>query len=104
MIDLSVDRPYHPDALCECGDAECLGPADAVIPVVEALAASLPQLQSPILKLIKERNEARRLAVAMVNATNVNMLKQSVAMEKAFTDICKSQSKWDKRSYEEVPQ
>jgi hypothetical protein len=32
------------------------------------------------------------------------MLKQSVAMEKAFTDICKSQSKWDKRSYEEVPQ
>jgi hypothetical protein len=100
MIDL-LDQPYHPDALCECGDAECLGAADAVIPVVEALAASLPQLQSPILKLIKERNEARRLAVAMVNATNVNMLKQSVAMEKAFTDICKSQSKWDKRSYEE---
>ncbi len=38
MIDLSIDRPYHPEALCECGDAECLGPADAVIPVVEALA------------------------------------------------------------------
>jgi hypothetical protein len=101
MIDLTIDAPYHPDALCECGDPECLGPAGAVIPVVEALAASLPQLQSPILKLVKERNEARRLAVAMVNATNVSMLKQSVAMEKAFTDVCKAQGKWDKRSYEE---
>ena len=100
MIDLNIDRPYHPEALCECGDPECLGPADAVIPGVEALAASLPQLQSPILKLIKERNEARRLAVAMVNATNVSMLKQSVAMEKAFTNVCKAQGKWDKRSYE----
>jgi len=43
MIDLNIDRPYHPDALCECGDAECLGPADAVIPVVEAWSATLPQ-------------------------------------------------------------
>lgn len=100
MIDLRIDQPYDEAALCECGDPECLGAAENVIPVVEALAASLPQLESPMLKLIKERNEARRLAVAMVNATNVNMLKQSVAMEKAFTDICKAQSKWDKRSYE----
>jgi hypothetical protein len=94
------DQPYHPDALCECGNTECLGPADAVIPVVEALAATLPQLESPMLKLIKERNEARRLAVSMVNAMSVGMLAQSVAMEKAFTDVCKAQRGWDKHSYE----
>jgi hypothetical protein len=69
MIDLTIDAPYHPDALCQCGDPECLGPADAVIPVVEALAATLPQLQSPMLKLIKERNEARELVKRMLLAT-----------------------------------
>jgi hypothetical protein len=72
VIDLNIDRPYHPEALCECGDAECLGPADAVIPVVEALAATLPQLQSPMLKLIKERNEARELVKRMHAAVNVD--------------------------------
>jgi hypothetical protein len=72
MIDLTIDAPYHPAALCECGDPECLGPADAVIPVVEALAATLPQLQSPMLKLIKERNEARELVKRMHAAVNVD--------------------------------
>jgi DNA-directed RNA polymerase specialized sigma24 family protein len=48
--------------------SECLGPADAVIPVVEALAATLPQLQSPILRLVKERNEARELVQRMMLA------------------------------------
>jgi hypothetical protein len=69
MIDLTIDAPYHPAALCECGDPECIGPAGAVIPVVEALAASLPQLESPMLKLIKERNEARELVKRMLLAT-----------------------------------
>ncbi len=50
------DQPYHPDALCECGDPECLGPAEAVQAVVDALV-----LDSPLLKLAKERNEAREL-------------------------------------------
>jgi hypothetical protein len=69
MIDLTIDAPYDEAALCGCGDPECLGPAHAVIPVVEALAASLPQLQSPFLKLIKERNEARELVKRMLLAT-----------------------------------
>ncbi len=69
MIDLTIDAPYHPDALCECGDPECLGAANAAIPVVEALAASLPQLDSPMLKLIKERNDARELVKRMLLAT-----------------------------------
>jgi len=72
MIDLTIDAPYHPSALCECGDPECLGSADAVIPVVEALAASLPQLESPMLKLIKERNDARELVKRMHAAVNVD--------------------------------
>ncbi len=70
MIDLTIDAPYHPAALCECGDPECLGPADAVIPVVEALAASLPQLESPMLRLIQERNEARELVKRVLMATD----------------------------------
>ena len=69
MIDLTIDAPYHPDALCECGDPECLGAAENVIPVVEALAATLPQLDSPILRLVKERNEARELVKRMLLAT-----------------------------------
>jgi hypothetical protein len=72
MIDLTVDAPYEESALCGCGDAECLGPADAVIPVVEALAASLPQLESPMLRLIQERNEARELVKRMHAAVNVD--------------------------------
>jgi hypothetical protein len=72
MIDLNIDRPYHPEALCDCGDPECLGAADAVIPVVEALAATLPQLQSPMLRLIQERNEARELVKRMHAAVNVD--------------------------------
>ena len=59
------DQPYHPDALCKCGDPECLGPAEAVQAVVDALV-----LESPILKLVKERNEARELVKRMLMATD----------------------------------
>jgi hypothetical protein len=100
MIDLTIDQPYEPAALCECGDPECLGSAETVNTVVADLVNALPQLESPLLKLIKERNEARRLAAAMVNAMSIGMLAQSVAMEKAFTDVCKAQRGWDKHSYE----
>jgi hypothetical protein len=72
MIDLTIDAPYEESALCECGNPECLGAANAVIPVVEALAASLPQLQSPMLRLIQERNEARELVKRMHAAVNVD--------------------------------
>ncbi len=68
MIDL-LDQAYHPDALCECGDAECLGAADVVNQVVADLAAALPTLQSPLLRLKKERDEARELVKRMLMAT-----------------------------------
>jgi hypothetical protein len=108
MIDLNIDRPYHPDVLCECGDPECLGPADKVIPVVEALAASLPQLQSPILKLIKERNEARRMCEFLAGSfpdiatlTNKKAIDAANAeMHQALWAYCKAKKHWDKRSYE----
>ena len=99
MIDLTADQPYEPAALCECGDPECLGPIEIAGAIAQSLAKQLPQLESPMLKLIKERNEARRLAVAMVNAMSIGMLAQSVAMEKAFTDVCAAQRGWDERSY-----
>ena len=72
MIDMTVDAPYDPAALCACGDPECLGAADAVIPVVAALAASLPQLQSPMLRLLKERDEARELVKRLHAAVDVD--------------------------------
>jgi hypothetical protein len=96
-----IDLIRTPEAeTCECGNPECLGAADVAEAVVADLVESLPQLESPLLKLIKERNEARRLAAAMVNAMSIGMLAQSVAMEKAFTDVCKAQRGWDKHSYE----
>jgi hypothetical protein len=56
MIDLTYDYSAENQSICECGDAECLGAADVIIPIVEALI-----LDSPILKLVKERNEAREM-------------------------------------------
>jgi hypothetical protein len=69
MIDLTIDQPHEPAALCECGDPECLGSAEAVTAVVQSLAASLPQLNSPLLRLVQERNEARELVKRMLIAS-----------------------------------
>ena len=65
MIDIAIDQPYHPDALCECGDPECLGAADAVTQIVDDLLAST----LPTLKLIQERDEARELVKRVLMAT-----------------------------------
>lgn len=108
MIDLTVDAPYDPRFTCKCGDPECLGPADAVIPVVEALAATLPQLQSPLLKLIKERNEARRmcevLASAMPDLAHVTTSPKAMAaasdeLHTALITYVKLRKDWDERSW-----
>ena len=112
MIDLRVDQPHDEDFLCECGDPECLGAAENVIPVVEAIVATLPQLESPMLKLIKERNEARRLCellagsfpdiAALTNDKAITAANEE--MHQALWAYCKAKKHWDKRSYEEVPQ
>ena len=108
MIDLRIDQPYEEAALCECGDPECLGAADVVIPVVEALVASLPQLESPMLKLIKERNEARRmcevLAAAMPDLVHVTTSPKAMAaasdeLHTALITYVKLRKNWDERSW-----
>ena len=76
MIDLRVDQPYAPEALCECGDAECLGDAqwlaEATADIAVQLADQVPGLDSPLLRLVKERNEARELVKRMFAAVNVD--------------------------------
>ena len=76
MIDLRVDQPYAPEALCECGDAECLGDAkwlaEATADIAVQLAEQMPGLDSPLLRLVKERNEARELVKRMFAAVNVD--------------------------------
>ena len=108
MIDLTIDAPYHPAALCECGDPECLGAAENVIPVVEALAAALPQLESPMLKLIKERNEARQmcelLAAALPDLVAVKTSQKACdaansEMHQALMTYVKLRKHWDERSW-----
>ena len=70
MIDLRVDQPYSEAALCECGDAECLGSVEVAGVIAASIAEALPQLQSPMLRLIQERNEARELVKRVLMATD----------------------------------
>jgi hypothetical protein len=70
MIDLRVDQPYDEAALCECGDAECLGSVEVAGVIAASIAEALPQLQSPMLRLIQERNEARELVKRVLMATD----------------------------------
>ena len=72
MIDLRVDQPYPPHFVCECGDPECLGSAERVKQVIANLADALPELDSPLLRLVKERDEARELVKRMYAAVNID--------------------------------
>ena len=63
MIDLAYNR-------CECGNPEC--DYDPSLPICEeqqAIAEALV-LESPILRLVKERNEARELVRRMLAAVD----------------------------------
>ena len=65
-------------------------------------------LQSPVLKLVKERNEARRLCELLAGsfpdiATLTNDKAITAAneeMHQALWAYCKAKKHWDKRSYE----
>jgi hypothetical protein len=70
MIDLRVDQPYPPHFVCECGDPECLGSAERVKQVIANLTEALPELDSPLLRLVKERDEARELVKRVLMATD----------------------------------
>jgi hypothetical protein len=94
---------------CECGDTECLGSAETVNAVVAGLAAALPQLESPLLKLVKERNEARRmceiLAAAMPDLVAVKTSQKAcdaanAEMHQAIMTYVKLRKDWDERSWQ----
>jgi hypothetical protein len=63
MIDLAYNR-------CECGNPEC--DYDPSLPICEEqqVIAEVLILESPILRLVKERNEARELVRRMLAAVD----------------------------------
>lgn len=63
MIDLAYNR-------CECGNPEC--DYDPSLPICEEqqVIAEALVLQSPILRLVQERNEARELVRRMLAAVD----------------------------------
>ena len=65
MIDLAYN--YN---RCECGNADC--DYDPSLPICEEqqVIAEVLVLESPILRLVKERNEARELVKRMLMATD----------------------------------
>jgi hypothetical protein len=108
MIDLRVDQPYEEAFRCECGDPECLGPVEIAGAIAQSLAEQLPQLQSPMLKLIKERNEARKmcevLASAMPDLAHVTTSPKAMAaasdeLHTALITYIKLRKTWDERSW-----
>ena len=108
MIDLRIDQPYDEAALCECGDAECLGSVEVAGVIAASIAQALPQLESPMLKLIKERNEARQmcelLAAALPDLVAVKTSQKACdaansEMHQALMTYVKLRKHWDKRSW-----
>ena len=65
MIDLTYDYNKPQLKECECGEPECLGDAawiaQATADIAVQLADQVPGLDSPLLKLVKERNAAREM-------------------------------------------
>ena len=65
MIDLTYDYNKPQLEECECGEPECLGDAawlaQATADIAVQLAEQAPGLDSPLLRLVKERNAAREL-------------------------------------------
>jgi hypothetical protein len=74
MIDLTYDYNKPQRDTCECGDTECLGDAkwfaEATADIAIQLSEQVPGLDSPLLRLVKERNEARELVKRVLMATD----------------------------------
>jgi len=76
MIDLTYDYNKPQREARECGEPECLGDAkwlaEATADIALQLAEQVSDLDSPLLRLVKERNEARELVKRMHAAVNVD--------------------------------
>ena len=96
MIDLRVDQPYAPEALCECGDTECLGDAkwfaEATADIAIQLSEQVPGLDSPLLRLVKERNEARELVKRLLYTAHLGETSQD--KYDALADAHKAVFQW----------
>jgi len=115
MIDLTNDwnnKQTQPSGCCECGSPECDGDnqwlESAAQTIADQLATALPVLEAPMLKLIKERNEARRLcellATAMPDLVAVKTSQKacdaaSSEMHTALMTYVKTRKHWDERSW-----
>ena len=104
MIDLEYNYNVPQHKVCECGDPECLGSTHIAAAIVE----TLPVLRSPILKLVKERNEARRLCALLAAAMPdlAFAVTSQKAMDAANNEIhqalmayVKTRKEWDERSW-----
>jgi len=103
MIDMSYDYDKPQLELCECGDPECLGSTHVEITQI------LPVVQPPVLRLVNERNEARRLCALLAAALpDLAMVKTSQKacdaanseMHTALMTYVKMSKGWDERTYQ----
>lgn len=107
MIDLAYNYNDPKWSACECGNAEC--DYDETLPVgnAQAIAEALV-LDSPLLKLVKERDEARRmcelLAAALPDLVAVKTSQKACdaansEMHQALMTYVKLRKGWDERSW-----
>jgi hypothetical protein len=96
MIDLTYDHNKPQLKECECGDTECLGDAkwfaEATADIAVQLADQAPGLDSPLLRLVKERNEARELVKRMLNTAHLGDTSQD--KYDALFDALKAAFQW----------
>lgn len=102
MIDLHKLMPP-----CECGNADC--DYDESLPIGEAqVIAEALVLDSPLLKLVKERNEARRLCALLAAAmpdlafavtSQKAMDAANNEMHQALMAYVKTRKEWNERSW-----
>jgi hypothetical protein len=80
MIDLTYDYNKPQLKECECGEPECLGDAawlaQATADIAVQLAEQMPGLDSPLLRLVKERNEAREMVKRLLYTAHLDETSQ----------------------------
>lgn len=108
MIDMSYNYNKPQLQLCECGNPGCDYDESLPVGTAQAIAEALV-LDSPILKLVKERNEARRmcelLAAAMPDLTFAKTSQKAMdaansEMHQALMAYVKTRKDWDERSWQ----
>ena len=96
MIDLAYDYNKPQLEECECGEPECLGDAawlaQATADIAVQLADQVPGLDSPLLRLVKERNEAREMVKRLLYTAHLG--DDSQDKHDALFDALKAAFQW----------